>query len=103
MPICQNCHNEWNWKQTLKALFTANISQEGMKCPYCKESQFISRSSPSKKYLPVIVILFFVYIVISFFTEYQLILFLIFLAPNFLLLIIAPFKTTLSNERGDIH
>jgi len=103
MPICQNCHSEWNWKQTLKALFTANISQEGMKCPYCNESQFISRSSPSRKYLKFTAILFFAYIVINFFIEYQLILFLIFLVPNFLLVIIAPFKTTLSNERWGIQ
>ncbi|WP_174612858.1 TIGR04104 family putative zinc finger protein [Virgibacillus ihumii] len=38
MPTCQNCGNEWSWKQTIKTLFK-------LKCPHCGEKQYESASS----------------------------------------------------------
>ncbi|GAA0593665.1 hypothetical protein GCM10009001_07300 [Virgibacillus siamensis] len=38
MPTCQNCGEEWSWKQTVKTLFK-------LKCPHCGEKQYESASS----------------------------------------------------------
>jgi len=46
MPTCQNCHQKWTWKQTLKR---ATITfAGGMTCPYCKEKQYMSTASRKK-------------------------------------------------------
>ncbi|TRM10781.1 hypothetical protein FH966_03085 [Lentibacillus cibarius] len=42
MPTCQNCHNKWSWKQTMKKMFTLDT---GMNCPYCGERQYQTRKS----------------------------------------------------------
>lgn len=44
MPICQNCHQQWKWKQTVKKMFTLDT---GMICPYCGKKQFLT--SEAKK------------------------------------------------------
>lgn len=99
MPACQNCHNEWDRKQTLKALFTSNISQEGMKCPYCGESQFVSSSSRLKKVRFFPIVLGAIFVLMSIFTDYNFIPFLIFLGLIIVYTTITPSMVTLSNKR----
>ena len=45
MPTCENCHNKWNWKQTIKKTFTLD---PGMTCPYCGETQYQTQKSKMK-------------------------------------------------------
>lgn len=45
MPTCQNCDNEWSWKQTCKKYFTLDT---GMACPYCGEKQYVTSRSRKK-------------------------------------------------------
>ncbi|MFA1822515.1 TIGR04104 family putative zinc finger protein [Virgibacillus oceani] len=53
MPICQNCHHKWNWKQTFKRSFTLD---NGMTCPYCEEKQFLtSRARKRSTAIPFLV------------------------------------------------
>jgi len=59
MPICQNCHEQWNWKQTVKKMFTLAT---GIKCPYCEKTQFLTtrsrkRSSITAFFAPLIMLL----------------------------------------------
>ncbi|MFS0750080.1 TIGR04104 family putative zinc finger protein [Oceanobacillus sp. 1P07AA] len=42
MPECQKCGENWTWKQTIKKSFTLDTR---MICPYCHETQFISKRS----------------------------------------------------------
>ena len=42
MPVCQNCHQKWTWKQTFKKSFTLD---NGMYCPYCEKKQYITKAS----------------------------------------------------------
>ncbi|WP_221563373.1 TIGR04104 family putative zinc finger protein [Alkalihalobacillus sp. TS-13] len=39
MPTCQNCYQEWTWRQTFRKQFRFTNK---MTCPYCGEIQFIS-------------------------------------------------------------
>lgn len=45
MPTCQNCHNQWNWKQTMKKITTLNPT---MICPYCAAMQYQTQKSKTK-------------------------------------------------------
>lgn len=55
MPICQNCHNKWSWKQTIKKTFTLD---PGMTCPYCEEKQYQTQKSNIKSsFLNAIILL----------------------------------------------
>lgn len=45
MPICQNCHKQWSWKQTVKKMFTLDT---GMICPYCGKKQFLTTESKKR-------------------------------------------------------
>lgn len=42
MPICQNCHKQWSWKQTVKKMFTLDT---GMICPNCGKKQLLTTQS----------------------------------------------------------
>ena len=54
MPTCQNCQNEWTWKQTFKKQF--NLMGE-MTCPYCEEKQYYSaRMRKRSGIIPFIII-----------------------------------------------
>src|SRR5699024_11689240 len=97
MPACQNCHNEWNRKQTLKALFTSNISQEGMKCPYCGESQFVSSSSRLKKVRFFLIMICAILVLMCFFLDYNFFPFFIFLYLIFVFSMIIHFLYILTN------
>lgn len=55
MPNCVNCHNKWNWKQTIKITTTLNPV---MTCPYCGEKQYQTQKSKTKiGFLTTIVLL----------------------------------------------
>ncbi|WP_373896311.1 TIGR04104 family putative zinc finger protein [Virgibacillus sp. CBA3643] len=55
MPVCQNCHNKWSWKQTFKRSFTSTL--DGMTCPYCEEKQYLtSRVRKGSTIIPFIII-----------------------------------------------
>ncbi|GAB4074747.1 hypothetical protein GCM10028778_22500 [Barrientosiimonas marina] len=63
MPTCENCHNTWSWKQTMKKMFTLD---PGMNCPYCGERQYQTRKSKNKAgflnafvFLPIFLNIFF--------------------------------------------
>ena len=45
MPICQNCQNQWTWKQTIEKMFTLD---SGMICPHCEQKQFLTNHSKQK-------------------------------------------------------
>lgn len=52
MPICQNCHCRWTWKQMFKKQY--NFSGE-MTCPYCGAKQNYSKKT--KKWSGIIPII----------------------------------------------
>ena len=55
MPTCQNCHQKWTWKQTIKKTMTL---MPGMSCPWCGEIQYQSKKSRKKApFLSLIVLL----------------------------------------------
>ncbi|MYL63449.1 hypothetical protein GLW07_08795 [Bacillus hwajinpoensis] len=55
MPTCDNCHNHWNWKQTVKKTTTLNPV---MTCPYCRENQYQTKKSKTRiGFLSTIVLL----------------------------------------------
>lgn len=45
MPTCENCHSKWKWTETIKKTSTID---PGMTCPYCKETQYQTKSSIRK-------------------------------------------------------
>ncbi|MFC4024676.1 TIGR04104 family putative zinc finger protein [Oceanobacillus longus] len=63
MPTCENCHNKWNWRQTIKKSFTLD---PGMTCPYCGKTQYQTQKSRTKSallnaiiLLPLLINIFF--------------------------------------------
>ncbi|GEL77837.1 TIGR04104 family putative zinc finger protein [Tenuibacillus multivorans] len=42
MPKCENCHTEWSWKDTQKAMLGF---KQGLSCPHCGETQFQTKDS----------------------------------------------------------
>jgi CXXC-20-CXXC protein len=56
MPICDNCHHRWSWKQTMKKTISLD---PGLTCPYCGEVQYQTQRSKVKGgFLNGILILF---------------------------------------------
>lgn len=45
MPHCENCKNEWSWGTTLRKSFTLG---EGMECPECGKTQYLTKKSRKK-------------------------------------------------------
>ncbi|SFA84669.1 cxxc_20_cxxc protein [Lentibacillus halodurans] len=39
MPTCQHCSEQWNWKQTIKAMFSLDVR---LTCPYCGSKQHLT-------------------------------------------------------------
>ncbi|MFC2948944.1 TIGR04104 family putative zinc finger protein [Virgibacillus sediminis] len=37
MPVCQQCHSSWSWKETIKKWFSLKNS---MACPHCGATQY---------------------------------------------------------------
>ncbi len=54
MPTCENCHNKWTWKETVKKTFTLFGK---MTCPYCGETQYITQKSKMKNSFPTMLVL----------------------------------------------
>ena len=48
MPICQTCHKEWTWMQTIKNLFK-------LKCPFCGSKQYEAAASKKRGSLFLII------------------------------------------------
>jgi len=96
MPTCQNCHNKWSWKQTVKKL--RHLNNE-MFCPYCGEKQY--RSNKSKNIIPFIVPIMSLPVFIKFFFDVPIvILFSLFpLLVVIIIFILFPFSIKLSNEK----
>lgn len=56
MPTCQNCHEKWSWKQTIKKSLTLLV---GMTCPYCSERQYqTARMRRRTTLIPIIIVPF---------------------------------------------
>ncbi|WP_257997824.1 TIGR04104 family putative zinc finger protein [Salimicrobium jeotgali] len=55
MPTCENCHNKWKWKETIKKTSTIG---PGMTCPYCKKTQYQTKSSIRKinTFMPIVLL-----------------------------------------------
>ncbi|GAB3803486.1 TIGR04104 family putative zinc finger protein [Virgibacillus kimchii] len=93
MPICQNCHHKWTWKQTFKKSFTLDT---GMKCPNCDIKQYMtSRARKRSTSIPFIVPLIMLGNLI-FGTTYFALIALIILIP--VIFGIYPFIIELSNK-----
>lgn len=55
MPICQKCHQQWGWMQTIRKMFTLDTS---MICPHCGKKQYLTIRSKKKSNLLVFIIPF---------------------------------------------
>lgn len=94
MPICNNCHHKWSWKQTVKKMFTLVPS---MTCPFCKQKQYQTRRS--KRKAASINMLSLVPLLLNLLFDIPTVLILSLFPILFLFLIsINPFLIQLSNE-----
>lgn len=94
MPICQNCHHTWTWKETFKRSFTFD---GGMECPYCKKMQYYSaRFRKISSIIPFAVITLIMSCNFLFGPSYIFVIALLSLIP--LYIVIYPFTVKLSNE-----
>lgn len=96
MPKCDNCGVLWTWAQTVCRLCTLG---EGMKCPSCREEQFVTMESRKKTSLFVFAAPLLMFISVAFginpFASLAL-----FLASFLIILGIYPFFIELTDERG---
>ena len=94
MPICQNCHNKWTWKETFKK---TSVFISGMTCSYCNEKQYVTaRTKKISAIFPVIIIFMLFLSNLYFGPSY--IVYLGVLTLIFLYVILNPFFVKLSNE-----
>ena len=94
MPSCQNCHNKWSWKQTVKKTFSAI---GGMTCPYCDEKQYITaRTRKRSAVFPLTIVPLIMLGNLYFGPSYLSLSALLVLIP--LVFIIYPFYVEFSNE-----
>lgn len=42
LPVCENCHEEWNWRVSTRKMFTFN---RAMICPHCEKKQYQTKKS----------------------------------------------------------
>ncbi|MGE7623638.1 TIGR04104 family putative zinc finger protein [Viridibacillus sp. NPDC096237] len=42
LPVCENCHEKWNWRVSIKKMFTFNRT---MFCPHCEKKQYQTKKS----------------------------------------------------------
>ncbi|MCJ1907700.1 TIGR04104 family putative zinc finger protein [Planococcus ruber] len=59
MPTCQNCGQQWSWKNAFQKYIKLN---KGMECPHCGEIQYVtskSRKQSSAYSIPPLLILIF--------------------------------------------
>jgi CXXC-20-CXXC protein len=98
MPICKNCQNKWNWKQTMRKMFTLDTA---MICPYCGEKQYQTRKSKRKSaFLNALVTLPLLLNIL--FEIPGVILLSLFPVLFFLIMSLNPFLIHLSNKEEDI-
>lgn len=55
MPVCQHCHKQWTYKDSLKKVFRVK-----KQCPYCRKTNFLSAKSRRREsflsMLPVFIV-----------------------------------------------
>lgn len=94
MPVCQNCHYKWSWKETFKRSFTFG---NAMICPHCEEKQYLSaRLRKRSTIIPFMIISIIMLCNLFFGPSYFYVITLISLLPLFFG--IYPFFVELSNE-----
>ncbi|MDO6449198.1 TIGR04104 family putative zinc finger protein [Oceanobacillus profundus] len=90
MPICQNCGEEWTWKQTVKTLFR-------LKCPHCGNKQYESASS--KKRTNMIGLIPLIALPINVFFSFPWWMVIVIMIPMIaVILIVYPYMIKVSNE-----
>lgn len=94
MPICQNCHKQWSWKQTVKKMFTLDT---GMICPYCGKKQLLTTQSKKRagltNFLTPLAMLFGVLFNLSVIT-----IFILIIASGVIVIAAYPFLVELTEE-----
>ncbi|WP_404335342.1 TIGR04104 family putative zinc finger protein [Planococcus rifietoensis] len=94
MPICQNCHKQWSWKQTVKKMFTLDTS---MICPHCGKKQLLTTQSKKRagllNFLTPLAMLFGVLFNLSVIT-----IFILIIASGVIVIAAYPFLVELTEE-----
>ncbi|HSI67296.1 MAG TPA: TIGR04104 family putative zinc finger protein [Planococcus sp. (in: firmicutes)] len=95
MPVCQNCREQWSWKQSIRNSFTLD---HGLKCPNCERKQFLTKRARKRMILfalyPSLVMLLSLVFDIS-----SILVLVALMAGGFLILLgIYPFLVELSND-----
>jgi len=54
MPTCQNCHEQWNWKQSVKVMFTLDVR---LMCPFCGQKQHLTTNSRKRSQILNVVVI----------------------------------------------
>ncbi|MCH4827577.1 TIGR04104 family putative zinc finger protein [Planococcus halocryophilus] len=99
MPTCDNCHNKWNWKQTIKRTTTLDPA---IICPYCGEKQYQTKKSRTKTGFLIIIILFPLLLQI-FFDISEVILLSLFPILAVIVMCLYPFFIELSSREEHIN
>src|SRR5690625_3019483 len=54
MPVCQRCHANWSWVETMKCLFILNVS---LTCPHCDGKQYYTAQFRKRSsFVPIVII-----------------------------------------------
>lgn len=56
MPTCAKCRYSWTWKETMSNIYTWDENRK-MKCPSCREKQYISIRSRRKTSIVTLLLL----------------------------------------------
>src|SRR5690625_2784729 len=95
MPTCQNCNNQWSWKQAWKKTFTLDTL---MICPYCGEKQYVTSKTMNRTALYTLIIITLI-TVISLFFGLSLVSLLLWISSIPLFSVLYPFWLELSNKK----
>jgi len=94
MPTCQNCHQKWTWKQTVKKSFTLDTA---MSCPHCAEKQYVTSRARKRSALITMIIPFLIFI--PYFFDINIITAIsIYIAAGIGIMLIYPFIVELSSQ-----
>ncbi|MFC7319993.1 TIGR04104 family putative zinc finger protein [Halobacillus campisalis] len=94
MPVCQKCGSQWAWSESIKKSFQF---YNGAKCQYCGEKQFQTQKTMRKVSLITMIPLLMLPFVVGFEVPIGIAL-IIFVAAEFLCLLLFPLVLQLSNE-----
>lgn len=96
MPVCQNCHEQWSWKQSIKAGFTLDVR---LTCPHCGSKQYLTAKARKKTNMVNFLIPFAI-LPGPIFDLTPLVSFSIFIGTGILIVVVNPFLMELSNEEA---